>query len=265
MKSLKMLNAGCGAKTNPAWTNIDFSAKHPDVLIHNILKGLPYPDNYFDAIYHSHFLEHLSKSDAHGFTVECFRVLKPGGIIRIVVPDLENIAREYLTQLERYLESPTPESLADYEWIVIELMDQTTRNKSGGEMLKNLSNPSISNFDYVRGRIGKVAKITRDNALNSCTKPKSARDYIKRAASNLYHRLPLREARKVGNFRMKGENHLWMYDRVSLSLLLKRNGFIAIEEKAYDTSEIENWNQYELDAKDGEAVDPTSLFMEAKK
>ncbi|NDE46596.1 MAG: methyltransferase domain-containing protein [Betaproteobacteria bacterium] len=51
--------------------------------------GIPAEDNSLDLIYHCHMLEHLSYLEGIKFTKECFRVLAPGGRMRIVVPDLE--------------------------------------------------------------------------------------------------------------------------------------------------------------------------------
>ena len=40
-------------------------------------RGIPFPNDSFDAVYHSHFLEHLNKDDAPDFLLECYRVCKP--------------------------------------------------------------------------------------------------------------------------------------------------------------------------------------------
>jgi predicted SAM-dependent methyltransferase len=58
-------------------------------------KRLPFPDASAEAIYSSHMLEHLSRADSGQFLRECRRVLAPGGIIRIAVPDLRAIVSEY--------------------------------------------------------------------------------------------------------------------------------------------------------------------------
>lgn len=120
-----MLNVGCGAVTHPQWNNVDFSpyalmAKHPQVAnllrkLHlisdlrwerlmgvdtaivrwDLRRGIPYPESSFDVVYHSHFLEHLSRRDAIEFLKECRRVLKLGGVLRIAVPDLALLVRQY--------------------------------------------------------------------------------------------------------------------------------------------------------------------------
>jgi hypothetical protein len=70
---------------------------------------------------------------------------------------------------------------------------------------------------------------------------------------------------QVGRFRLSGEIHYWMYDRYSLSRLLKDCGFREIKVKTPLDSDIPEWGKYELDIENGQIYDPTSLFMEAKK
>src|SRR5665213_2847022 len=96
----KMLNLGCGEQHHPAWVNVDFVSQDPTVILHDLTKGIPYPDNSFEVVYHSHVLEHFTRSDARKFIQECFRVLKPNGVLRIAIPDLEQIVRNYTTFLE---------------------------------------------------------------------------------------------------------------------------------------------------------------------
>ena len=96
---MKYLNLGCGLRFHPDWTNIDSDSSSPYVQDYDLQKGIPFQDNFFDVVYHSHLLEHFPKHKATDFMIECFRVLKPGGTIRIVVPDLEQIAKLYLKTL----------------------------------------------------------------------------------------------------------------------------------------------------------------------
>ncbi len=98
---MKCINLGCGNRYLQGWTNVDFLPMPPDVQGHNLLKGIPYPDATFDVAYHSHILEHFTAQDGLRFLKECQRVLKPDGILRVAVPDLESIATSYLTCLKR--------------------------------------------------------------------------------------------------------------------------------------------------------------------
>lgn len=70
--------------------------------------GIPAAPNSLDAVYHSHMLEHLSFTDGLEFLTRVHAALKPGGIHRIVVPDLEAFAKAYVSGegllLEKYKE-----------------------------------------------------------------------------------------------------------------------------------------------------------------
>ena len=134
MSNLNYLNVGCGNKFHKKWVNVDMYSKCPYVKSYNLLKGLPFANDQFDVVYHSQVLEHFSKEKAPDFVKECFRVLKPGGIMRVVVPDLENIVNEYIKHLNENIENPSRQAEANYDWILLEMYDQTVRNYSGGQM-----------------------------------------------------------------------------------------------------------------------------------
>ena len=77
-------------------------------------EGLPFADGTFDAVYHAHILEHLAIEEAPRFMQECVRVTKAGGIVRVVVPDLEAICRLYVEKLEgQYDESLAAAEIPD--------------------------------------------------------------------------------------------------------------------------------------------------------
>lgn len=73
------------------------------------------------------------------------------------------------------------------------------------------------------------------------------------------------KALSIGQFRLGGEIHQWMYDRYSLSELLKRHGFKSPKVCKFNESGIIDWNSFGLDAVDGKVRKPDSLFMEAVK
>lgn len=63
-------------------------------------KGLPYADESVDKIYSSHFLEHIPEERGKHVLRECHRVLRKGGVMRLVVPDLLWHARKYVAETE---------------------------------------------------------------------------------------------------------------------------------------------------------------------
>lgn len=108
------LNIGCGTSGIAGWCNIDNSptvllsriplgrqvfrtpAWPSDVRRINVLRGLPFPAESVSYIYSSHLLQGLAQQESRRLIAECFRVLRPGGVLRIVVPDLERVIRNYL-------------------------------------------------------------------------------------------------------------------------------------------------------------------------
>jgi predicted SAM-dependent methyltransferase len=278
MEKLNYLNVGCGGKYHKQWVNVDMVSKTTDIIAYNLLKGIPFSDNYFEVVYHSQVLEHFPKEKAIHFIKECYRVLKPGGIIRVVVPDLENIVNEYKKYLDENLNAPNELSEANYEWILLELYDQSVRNYEGGQMAEYLRRPDVVNENYIKERIGYIGHNIRDSHLKGSTvnyvemfkKAFSSFGMIKKSVAYVLRIIyakafPKTKAKKIGTFRLGGEIHMWMYDRYSLSKLLRDCGFVNISVKNPFESNIPDWDKYELDVKDNMVFDPTSLFIEARK
>ena len=273
-QKLNYLNLGCGNKFHNDWINVDMISYSKEVIRANLLKGIPFPDNTFDVVYHSQVLEHFPQKDALSFIKECYRVLKKGGIIRVVVPDLENIIDEYKKNLNNCLKHDTDIFKANYDWIMLEMYDQTVRNCRGGQMAEFLRQTNLPNEDYILTRIGKVGKKIRDNFLEGNKSKSNLKKIfssfemfkiaIKHLVREVFYVLKTENCR-IGSFRLGGEIHMWMYDRYSLSRVLKNCGFHSVSKKDPYTSDIPNWNIYELDVKEDLIYDPTSLFMEAKK
>jgi ubiquinone/menaquinone biosynthesis C-methylase UbiE len=156
-----LLNLACGTKTDPCWNNLDFSPyatlkKHPTVaaLLHsigllsqqraerlasldpeiirwNLARGVPFAADSFDMVYHSHFLEHLDRDAGCQFLAECRRVLKPGGVLRVVVPDLELLIRGYCASMAK-ISTHEFGAEAAHEDAIFQLFDQMVRNEASG-------------------------------------------------------------------------------------------------------------------------------------
>ena len=284
-KRMKYLNLGCGdyLSKEKIWVNLDFVAAHDGVIAHNLLEGIPFEDNTFDLVYHSHVLEHFSKEDGENLISECFRVLKPNGILRIAIPDLERITKKYLDFLEQGMSNPDDEIIrANYEWMKIEMYDQTLRNVSGGSMKKYFRQDTIINEDFVFQRIGEHARVMRNNFLNSKKSTPQLQLTSKTKAPNIFSRI-INKVKKItrnkviklldinpnhiaiGEFRLGGEIHQWMYDRYSLTSLLTNKGGCKIEVRNAFSSYISNWANYNIDGKDNIVRKPDSLFIECLK
>ena len=268
-----MLNIGCGARFHADWVNVDLAASAPGVRAMNILKGLDFPDASFEIVYHSHLLEHLPPEAAPAFLRECARVLAPNGVLRVAVPDLEQIAREYLRALHDAdtCAAGAPDRLS---WMTMELIDQMTRNWYGGRLalFAQKASPDLRRFALERwglearrlwGETGKSAQ-RRDAEphIHFCKK-------IRTAVKNRLAKLLLGRdypAYQSCLYRQSGEIHQWMYDRVSLKGLLEEAGFSEISVASAASSRIPGWAEFKLDTdENGAACKPDSLFMEGTK
>jgi SAM-dependent methyltransferase len=126
------INIGCGAAAAEGWMNIDKSpnawlAKHKlirwllrtarvlppssykdhyrdDLVIRNVAKsGIPAPDASASWIYSSHLIGSMTREGTRCLLRECFRVLKPGGKIRLCTPDLRYVAQGWHDHISAYL------------------------------------------------------------------------------------------------------------------------------------------------------------------
>jgi predicted SAM-dependent methyltransferase len=276
---LRKLNIGCGSTYHPDWVNLDVSPVLPDVQKVNINKGLPFSTESVDVCYSSHVLEHLDTKGASSLIGECFRVLKHGGAVRLVLPDLEAIAREYLRILES-LSSGDSKHESDYDWIMLEFYDQTVRNFSGGEMVKFLEGLDVKDRHFVLSRIGieaenfwkpkqtlsawfRIIALVKRNPwenLFNLSREKIAGWLVYLIAGKVAYK-----NFQIGTFRSSGEVHQWMYDRYSLKRLLEQAGFVNVKICAANESRIPEFAKYSLDVLNGVVRKPDSFFAEASK
>lgn len=117
MEKSKYVQYGCGITAPADWINYDASPTlriqktflvgtiarkylnviFPDnVKYGDIIKGLPEQDNSCDGVYCSHTLEHLALDDFRKALRNTYKMMKPGGIFRCVVPDFAWAARSYV-------------------------------------------------------------------------------------------------------------------------------------------------------------------------
>lgn len=88
------LDIGCGKKPKDGFVGVDRLLGGECVPLS--INGKTFDDNSVDEIYASHVLEHLGHADSRLALREWHRVLKPGGRIRIAVPDIDFIIRAYV-------------------------------------------------------------------------------------------------------------------------------------------------------------------------
>ena len=268
-----MLNVGCGRRFHADWVNVDLMPVNESVQPCDISKGLPFDDNQFDAVYHSHVLEHFEQDAGRSLLRECLRVLKPGGVVRVVVPDLEQIASLYLQKHQQAWDGNG--NPVDYQWMKLELLDQLVRSRSGGEMGRFIVEDSIEDKAFAKQRIGDEFNLC-NHQDQSIEEPNSLLTRLGDDWSNFKNKMarrcvrwllgrPAEAALKEALFRQQGEIHRWMYDRFSLRELFELSGFVDFQVKRADESQIDGFVDFQLDSFEGEVRKPDSIFVEATK
>ncbi len=106
------LNLGSGPRglSENNWVNIDGFMDKNVQYVCDFNRKLPFNNDSFDAIFCEHVIEHFDFEHGKNLLNECRRILKPGGVIRIIVPDGETIIKGYLNKPETIIKYKTPTS-----------------------------------------------------------------------------------------------------------------------------------------------------------
>jgi len=217
---VKAVNVGCGLNVCElsGWENIDNSpnarlSKHPlirrlarlsgllpkqlaevpwprCIRIHDATQSLPYPDSSLRYVYTSHFLEHHNPDVAERFLAHCYRVLAPGGILRVVVPDFKLLVDEYLRGSQGDGEERV--QAADRFLLATQLLEGPTHDPKWIHILRRLWGRDKHYWQYdeysLRARLERAGfKNTARRAFGESMIPEVASlDIPVRAAESLY-------------------------------------------------------------------------------
>jgi SAM-dependent methyltransferase len=268
------VNVACGNSFVTGWRNLDYAPVSPAVEAANLLERLPLDDASVDVLYSSHFLEHIPRKCVREFLSECFRVMKPGGQVRLVLPDLEEICREYIRQREAGEHSKAG-------FVALELIDQCVRSVSGGELgeyykavRKDNNGGDIAS--YIAVRTGEdvlrtpvvISMLSWSNLLRAFRQPGRVIGQIER----IYCRfvtwfLPSAFREQNVSFTQVGERHAWIYDFYELSILLEQAGFVSCRKLHFNESGIEGFplSGLDMNAYGHPRKGLESMYVEARK
>jgi predicted SAM-dependent methyltransferase len=211
------LNLGCGHIQPTGWVNVDGSIRAwvasrlgplDNLLVRlrlwpptefnrqtrwlNLLKPLPWPDQAVDAIYLGEVLEHFTREDGKHVLAECHRVLKPGGALRVRVPDNARFWRNYLAEYDPIAAEPPSEWKNDHtRWVEMYFRDICTRRRWFGSYghfhkwmyddvslvlaFRDAGFADARRRDYRDSAIDDVDRVeVRDDLIVEGTKPKTA-------------------------------------------------------------------------------------------
>lgn len=158
--TLQKINLGCGPVQPEGWINVDGSNRawlatrlgFLDRLLTNLRllsptefgakttyarleKKLPWPDNSVDAVYMGEVLEHFTRSMGQHLVQEIFRILRPGGIIRLRVPDNARFWENYLQDYHQVRKKPRDEWTTEHtRWIEMFFRDICVENRRFASM-----------------------------------------------------------------------------------------------------------------------------------
>lgn len=92
-----LVNVGAGDVGKDGWINLDGYSADGITFRWDARRSLPFPDNSVRGIFSEHFFEHIDyRQEAPRFLAEARRVLRTGGVLRIIVPDAERYLRAYV-------------------------------------------------------------------------------------------------------------------------------------------------------------------------
>jgi predicted SAM-dependent methyltransferase len=147
------LNLGCGHVHAASWMNVDGSNRawlasrlpwldrlfvtlrliaptefNAKTVYANLLRRFPWGDKSVEAIYMGEILEHFTQSEGERVLRECYRVLRPSGLLRIRVPDHARFWKQYVEEYERTKQQPHAQwSLAHTRWTAMYFRDLCVR------------------------------------------------------------------------------------------------------------------------------------------
>lgn len=244
--SSKYVNLACGSVfiDSPEWINLDFAPVTNGVVKANLLGKLPIKSRVASVVYSSHFFEHIPRSQIASFLGECFRIMKPGALIRLALPDLESMAQAYLRHREL-------EEHDKADFLVAEMVDQCIRTVPGGEMgrlfrtlgsKEQLATSELELKKFVYERVGEVIE---KKGLEKRQRAGTSLSRKLKAALNLMGQLifrvwllPLPAAFKTQNVSLAevGERHHWVWDFHQLRKVLQVAGFINVARMSASTT-----------------------------
>lgn len=146
------LNVCCGQDYREGYINIDFSdvgvngSKVKIDVVHDILNGLPYPENSADEIVFREALEHFHRLQGLDILKELYRVLKPGGKLDLTVPPALKQLKMLLIQLQNAKSVPIEDFLYAHERFSVwkwhdDLMGAPNPKKAYGDSHLTLFSP----------------------------------------------------------------------------------------------------------------------------
>jgi len=224
----KFYNIGAGSFHHPAWTNVDHeSAWYRQAQGGRIgvpwnlldLKPIDIQDNHAEIVYSSHTAEHITDDAAQNLFNEAYRILKPGGIFRLTMPNI-NLSYKAFKKGDRHF----------FYW-----QDQYSQNKSYQKSmykmpLNQASVPQLflAHFAFSLSTLHADGGENRidDDALNAIFKEKSTEDALNYICSQCSLDIQMKYP----------GNHINWWNEHKAKTMLEKAGFQNVNLSAYGQS-----------------------------
>lgn len=226
----RFYNIGAGDFQHPFWTNVDYynewykanNEKTAAGIQYDLLAREPLPigDNQAEIVYSSHTVEHITDEAAQNMFNEAYRILKPGGILRITTPDIDIAYRAYINNDRHF-----------FHWINMYSKPEVMKEMRIGTPLNQASLEQIFIYYFASSistlhAFGAPRKVTDDEIK---TVFRNAANYEE--ALNYFTTLcPLEIQRKYAG------NHINWWSRDKMFRMLKIAGFSNIYQSAFGQS-----------------------------
>lgn len=166
------LNIGSGTALKQQFLNCDLSPQYNDVFALDVTHPFPWASDVFGYVFSEHMIEHIPYERGNSMLKECFRILRPGGIIRIVTPSIEFLCqlfqeplgtkeKEYIAWAQRQLTPNAPAPLSSFvfntfvrSWGHVFIYDRVTLKmtmEDAGFRRVIECKISISRFEFLTG------------------------------------------------------------------------------------------------------------------
>lgn len=166
-----LLNIGSGSRPFDEFVNLDFFRRRnqPEVM-HDLRYPLPFPAERFEGVFSEHCFEHLSPLHAWQRLQDCFRILKPGGVIRLSLPSLQRVIQFYV--------NPKEDSYREFYAFGCEAIRDLTQN---------WGHVSVYDFEYLSYLVSTIGFVDiKECQFGESRMPVLAKEFLERRPSSFY-------------------------------------------------------------------------------